>query len=288
LKGHGEAVIGSRFRKRITFGGLARLNFSRSGVSVGLGPPGANINISRRGITKTVGLPGSGLSHQSFQAWDKSESTAPAETDGGGGGQSHIVRNIIVAGLILAGLYACLSDKPQTPSTAATSSPATTSTSAFPSVPPAMPNRSLTAAEIREAQTLLNEQGYNAGGVDGIAGPNTVAAAKSFEQKRGWPAVGTMDLQLLERLRVNRPGGAVSAGSAPKTVSDTSADASLAERVIREADHPCPVVLAARRLSDGSLRAACSNGEIYRIMSLGSRWLAMRCSAAQRLGVDGC
>jgi peptidoglycan hydrolase-like protein with peptidoglycan-binding domain len=155
-------------------------------------------------------------------------------------------------------------------------------------MPPATPNRPLTTNEIREAQTLLNEQGYNPGGADGIAGPNTVAAAKNFEQKRGWPATGTMDLQLLERLRANRPGGAMSAQSEPKTVSETSADSTLAERVIREANHPCPAVLAARRLSDGSLRAACSNGEIYRLMSLRGQWLAMRCSAAQRLGVDGC
>ncbi len=49
-----------------------------------------------------------------------------------------------------------------------------------------------------------------------------------------------------------------------------------------------PSGLAAQRVSDGSVRAACSNGEVYRVMKLRGEWLAMRCSATERLGVSGC
>lgn len=64
--------MGFRFRKTVRLGGLVRLNFSGSGVSLGLGPRGANVNISRRGVRKTLGLPGTGLSYQTFTKWPKS------------------------------------------------------------------------------------------------------------------------------------------------------------------------------------------------------------------------
>lgn len=74
--------MGFRFRKTVRLGGLVRLNFSGSGVSLGLGPRGANVNISRRGVRKTVGLPGTGLSYQTFTKWPKSpppSTPAPAQ-----------------------------------------------------------------------------------------------------------------------------------------------------------------------------------------------------------------
>lgn len=49
------------FRKRITlFPGL-RLNLSGSGVSVSVGPRGANFNFSQRGVTGNLSIPGTGL-----------------------------------------------------------------------------------------------------------------------------------------------------------------------------------------------------------------------------------
>lgn len=62
----------------------------------------------------------------------------------------------------------------------------------------------------------------------------------------------------------------------------------VALAVIRDADHPCPKVTRAERLSDGSIKAVCSNGEDYRVFSVKGKPAAMRCSAARRLGVDGC
>lgn len=78
--------MGFRFRKTVRLGGLVRLNFSGSGVSLGLGPRGANVNISRRGVRQTVGLPGTGLSYQTFSKWPKSPpSAAPGSPQVGAG-----------------------------------------------------------------------------------------------------------------------------------------------------------------------------------------------------------
>lgn len=55
----------------MSFGRFLRLNFSGSGVSLGVGPRGLNVNIGPRGVRKTVGLPGSGISYQTFTAWPK-------------------------------------------------------------------------------------------------------------------------------------------------------------------------------------------------------------------------
>ena len=43
---------------------------------------------------------------------------------------------------------------------------------------------------------------------------------------------------------------------------------SIATAAIKNADHPCGAVLDAIRLSDGSIRAVCSNGEAYLVFSL--------------------
>jgi len=52
-----------RFSKRISLGKFLRLNISKSGVGVTVGPRGANITLGPRGTHATVGLPGSGLSY---------------------------------------------------------------------------------------------------------------------------------------------------------------------------------------------------------------------------------
>ena len=59
---------------------------------------------------------------------------------------------------------------------------------------------------------------------------------------------------------------------------------------IREAGHPCPRVVGAKRLGDGGIRALCSNGETYRISKLREipDTVAMKCSAATAMGIYGC
>src|SRR5229473_2411123 len=42
----------------------------------------------------------------------------------------------------------------------------------------------------------------------------------------------------------------------------------VAGKMISDAEHPCPTLRSAVRLSDGSIRAVCSNGETYRLSTL--------------------
>ncbi len=53
-----------RFRRSLSLFPGARLNFSKSGVSVSLGRPGATFNFGPRGSSATFGLPGTGLSYR--------------------------------------------------------------------------------------------------------------------------------------------------------------------------------------------------------------------------------
>ena len=62
----------------------------------------------------------------------------------------------------------------------------------------------------------------------------------------------------------------------------------VALAAIQDADHPCGTVVEAVRTQDGGIRAVCSNGELYRVFTVQGRTVAMRCSAARKLGVSGC
>lgn len=58
----GGATMTLRFRKTVSLGKGARINFGKSGASFSLGPRGASISIGKRGTYANVGIPGSGLS----------------------------------------------------------------------------------------------------------------------------------------------------------------------------------------------------------------------------------
>lgn len=60
---------------------------------------------------------------------------------------------------------------------------------------------SLSAAEVREVQKLLNDRGYHVGEIDGVIGANTRAAVKDMQLKLGLPADSYPDATLLARLR---------------------------------------------------------------------------------------
>lgn len=47
----------------------------------------------------------------------------------------------------------------------------------------------------------------------------------------------------------------------------------------------CPLVTAATRLSDGSIRATCNNGESFVVLNRNGQTLAMRCAVARREGI---
>ncbi|MEH6565049.1 MAG: lytic murein transglycosylase [Halopseudomonas sp.] len=62
-------------------------------------------------------------------------------------------------------------------------------------------DRPLSRSERTELQTLLTEQGFEPGGIDGIIGANTRTAIRRLQQQLGWPADGYPTPELLEQLR---------------------------------------------------------------------------------------
>lgn len=58
----------------------------------------------------------------------------------------------------------------------------------------------LTEEDIRSVQKALNELGYDAGNIDGLAHIRTVKAIVELQQKEGLPVTGEIDQQLLEFL----------------------------------------------------------------------------------------
>jgi hypothetical protein len=59
----------------------------------------------------------------------------------------------------------------------------------------------LNASEIWELQARLEFLGMRPGSLDGIPGPQTAAAIRRYEESRGRAQTGTLDRELLERLR---------------------------------------------------------------------------------------
>jgi peptidoglycan hydrolase-like protein with peptidoglycan-binding domain len=59
--------------------------------------------------------------------------------------------------------------------------------------------------EIFDLQTRLKALGLNPGPVDGVAGPQTAAAVRRYEESRGRPPTGFVDRDLLIRLQQEPP-----------------------------------------------------------------------------------
>lgn len=51
-----------RFSKTIRLGALLRINLSKSGVSVSIGPRGCSLTFGSKGASASVGVPGTGVS----------------------------------------------------------------------------------------------------------------------------------------------------------------------------------------------------------------------------------
>ncbi|MDP9995496.1 hypothetical protein J2W28_006436 [Variovorax boronicumulans] len=86
--------------------------------------------------------------------------------------------------------------------------------------------------------------------------------------------------------------GAAQAQTFQTLPAPPGAAAEVALRVIREAEHPCPKLTRASRLPDQTIVAVCTNRENYRIFSIRNKAgrvmdLAMKCSAAKKLGISG-
>jgi peptidoglycan hydrolase-like protein with peptidoglycan-binding domain len=57
---------------------------------------------------------------------------------------------------------------------------------------------------VRRAQAALNDQGFNAGSVDGRMGPATDSAIRGFQAKNGLTQTGTLDSATLNALGVSK------------------------------------------------------------------------------------
>jgi len=79
---------------------------------------------------------------------------------------------------------------------------------------PPSPQPQHTAAEVREAQRLLTDLGYNPGPVDGVYGSKTLRAILAFETARGLKASGVPSPEVIAHMRT-----AVAAG--PQRPRDT-------------------------------------------------------------------
>ena len=60
----------------------------------------------------------------------------------------------------------------------------------------------VTPAVVKDAQKKLNDAGYNAGPVDGIAGPRTRAALRKYQAAQKLPETGRLDNSTLASLKV--------------------------------------------------------------------------------------
>ena len=81
------------------------------------------------------------------------------------------------------------------------------------------------------------------------------------------------------------PTIAIGQNIGPAPIGDSKV---VALQAINEAKHACPKIISAKRWSNGSITAICSNGEDYRIFTINGESLAMKCSAARAIGVKSC
>ena len=80
------------------------------------------------------------------------------------------------------------------------------------------------SADVRTAQQALNDRGYDVGAVDGILGPQTESAIRSFQQTQGLPQTGTLDSATLAALGVSDTGAALPRATAPRSVPAPAPD----------------------------------------------------------------
>jgi len=74
------------------------------------------------------------------------------------------------------------------------------STPKFSTAPVSEP-QPLNADEVREAQAWLNAFGFSSGPIDGLAGPQTIAAVKRYRLARKMEEMGGLDQSVLKQMR---------------------------------------------------------------------------------------
>ncbi len=194
--------MGLRFRKSISLGKFFRLNLSKSGVSVGVGPRGLNVNLGPRGVRQTIGLPGTGVYYQETHQWPKSpEVTSSVNSEVASGSGSGWKIGAVVAVLIAVVVHFS-GGSPASDSRTVATIAKPVMPQPVPQVIPPKPDRPLNRDEVRELQTLLRKQGFNAGSPDGVLGPKTRTAAQAFARAhKVKDAQGEPNLQVLNVAR---------------------------------------------------------------------------------------
>ena len=61
-----EAIMPFRFRRTVKIFPGVKLNLSKGGMSVTVGPKGYHLNFGKQGVRQTIDLPGVGLSHSTY------------------------------------------------------------------------------------------------------------------------------------------------------------------------------------------------------------------------------
>lgn len=150
--------MGFRFYKSFPIGKLLRVNVSKSGLSLGIGPPGLNLNIGRRGLRRTVGIPGSGLSWQDSRSWKTLGAKPNTDSQPGQQGAATGGRGVLLGVLLFLVLGAWLLLRSPTPPAPVSAVPWTARIHAHPHKPPEA--RALARAVLQELQRLLNQLGH--------------------------------------------------------------------------------------------------------------------------------
>jgi peptidoglycan hydrolase-like protein with peptidoglycan-binding domain len=75
----------------------------------------------------------------------------------------------------------------------------------------------MTKDEVRQLQQALNDNGFDAGEVDGVFGAQTSEALKRFQSKAGLPPTGKMDQQTLALVGLSGRATQSPAGASPTT-----------------------------------------------------------------------
>jgi TPR repeat protein len=88
--------------------------------------------------------------------------------------------------------------KPEAPRSAQTTSAAVVKASWKTDL--AVTNKPAGSTMIMEAQRLLRQRGYDTGPADGVAGPRTLNAVRSFQRSAGLPATGEVDEKLIVKM----------------------------------------------------------------------------------------
>lgn len=97
------------------------------------------------------------------------------------------------------------------------------------------------AFSVRNTQSALNALGYNAGPVDGIMGPSTRSAIRTYQSDRGLPVNGNVSRDLFDRIQADLGGGSGGGTVAPEPTVSASVIADT-QSELRQRGYDVPAV----------------------------------------------